>query len=205
MKLYYLKGACSLVPHVALDWIGKPYQAIEATREEIKKPEYLAMNPLGAVPLLVDGDFVLSQNIAILSYLDAENPDAKLFGSKTAQDKAKAMKWLSFCNSDLHKSFGPLFRPAPYLTADENLLKQAREAAANQILNLLAIANEHLGTQLYFGERISVADIYFYTCLRWCKGLGIDFSHLRNLEPFYQRVGENQGVKNALAQQGLPA
>ena len=64
MKLYYLKGACSLVPHVALAWIGKPYEAIETSYELIKSPDYLALNPLGLVPLLVDDDFVLSQNIA---------------------------------------------------------------------------------------------------------------------------------------------
>lgn len=205
MKLYYLKGACSLVPHIALEWVGKPYVAIEASREEIKKPEYLALNPQGSVPLLIDGDFVLSQNIAILSYLDTLNPEAKLFGSKTAQDKAKAMKWLAFCNADLHKAFGPLFHLPDYAKGNEELTDNIRQAAAKQVLTLLTIANEHLSQHLYFGEQLSVADIYLYVELRWCKLLGLDYSPLVHLEPFYQRVSENPGVKAALAKQGLPA
>ena len=205
MKLYYLKGACSLVPHIALEWLGKPYVAVEASREEIKTPEYLALNPLGTVPLLVDGDLALSQNIAILSYLDELHPEAKLFGSKTAQDKAKAMKWLAFCNADLHKAFVPLFRLPAYAEGNEALANAVRQTAAKHVLTLLTIVNEHLSQHLYLGEQLSVADVYLYVELRWCKVLGLDYSPLVHLEPFYQRVGENAGVKAALAKQGLPA
>ncbi|TDQ56386.1 glutathione S-transferase [Mesocricetibacter intestinalis] len=205
MKLYYLPGACSLVPHVALEWIGNPYEAVAAGREEIKKPGYLAMNPLGAVPLLIDGDLVLSQNIAILTYLDALAPQAKLFGSITVQDKAKAMKWLAFFNSDLHKAFGPLFRLPAYAEDNQPLADNIRRSAAEQILRYLAIADDHLSRHIYFGETLCVADIYLYTELRWCKLLGLDYSALRHLESFYQRVAENEGVKAVLGQQGLSA
>ncbi|MDG2954984.1 glutathione S-transferase N-terminal domain-containing protein [Bisgaard Taxon 10/6] len=205
MKLYYLKGACSLVPHIALEWIGKPFEAVEVSREQIKSPEYLALNPQGAVPLLQDGDLVLSQNIAILSYLDDLYPEAKLFGSTTVQDKAKAMKWLAFCNADLHKAFVPVFRPPVYAQGNEELLKQVRQTAGQQILNLLAIADDCLGKQIFLGERISVADAYLYVELRWCNALGLDCSHLRHLDAFYRRVGENAGVQAALKAQGLSA
>ncbi|ABR73567.1 glutathione S-transferase [Actinobacillus succinogenes] len=204
MKLYYLKGACSLVPHIALEWIGKPFEAVEVSHEQIKSPEYLALNPQGVVPLLQDGDFVLSQNVAILSYLDALYPDAKLFGSVTVQDKAKAMKWLAFCNADLHKAFGPVFRPPVYAQGDDELLTRIRQTAGRQILDLLAIADDCLAKQIFLGERISVADAYLYVELRWCKGLGLDYGHLRNLEAFYRRVSENVGVQAALKAQGLP-
>lgn len=56
LTLYYLKGACSLVPHVALEWAQASYRAQEVSRETLKTPEYLALNPQGAVPLLQDGD-----------------------------------------------------------------------------------------------------------------------------------------------------
>lgn len=205
MKLYYLKGACSLVVHIALEWIGKPFDAVEVSREHIKSPEYLALNPQGTVPLLQDGDFVLSQNVAILSYLDDLYPETKLFGSATAQDKAKAMKWLAFCHADLHKAFEPIFRPPVYVQDNEELLKRIRQSAGQQILDLLAIADDCLSKQIFLGERISVADAYLYVVLRWCNGLGLDYSHLRNLAAFYRRVGENTGVQAALKTQGLSA
>ena len=69
MKLYYFAGACSLADHIVLEWIGEPYETVRMTLASVKSPEYLALNPNGTVPLLVDGDFVLTQNVAILSYL----------------------------------------------------------------------------------------------------------------------------------------
>lgn len=207
MKLYYLKGACSFVPHTALEWVyqqtGKRYEAVAATREMIKSPEYLALNPQGAVPLLIDGDLALSQNVAILFYLDMLHPEVKLFGSHTAQDKAKAMRWLSFFNADLHKLFSGLFHLPAYLSENEQLANQARQATVEKILGLLEIADEHLDHHQYFGETISVADIYLYIELCWCKGLGIDFSHLRHLNDFIQRIEANSGVDNVRQQQGL--
>ena len=124
MKLYGLIGACSFVPHVALEWVKahshENYEFEAVSREFIKSSEFLALNPRGAVPLLVDGDLVLSQNQAILHYLDERFPEAKLFGSKTMRDKAKASRWLAFFNSDVHKSFVPLFRLPSYAEGNES-------------------------------------------------------------------------------------
>lgn len=203
MKLYYLPGACSLVPHVALEWIGKPYDAERMTLEKTKTPEYLALNPQGAVPLLVEGEFALPQNIAILFYLDNLHPEAKIFGSVTPQDRAKAMRWLSFFNSDVHKAFAPLFRVPAYAQGNEELTQQIRQAAAETILGYLEIANTHLEEHAFFGEQICVADIYLYTMLGWCKKLGVDFSHLSRLKPFIERVEANAGVDAARIQEGL--
>lgn len=201
MKLYYLKGACSLVPHVALEWIGAGYEAEAATHSTIKSPEYLKLNPQGAVPLLIDGDFVLSQNIAILSYLDARHPETQLLGSDTIEGKARGMRWLAFVNSDIHPLFGAIFHaPEGFDAATvEKLQANARE----RILNRLEQANEQLKTQETLADAFSVADVYLYVILRWCKGKDIDFSGLSELPAFYARVENNPHVQNVLKAQGL--
>ncbi|MEG9489515.1 glutathione S-transferase family protein [Mannheimia indoligenes] len=207
MKLYGLVGACSFVPHVALEWVklhaNQDYEFQAVSREFIKTPEFLALNPRGAVPLLVDGDLVLSQNQAIVHYLDELYPDAKLFGSKTARDKAKAARWLAYFNADVHKSFVPLFRLPSYAEGNEELIKTIRRQAAEQILDQLATANEHLENHIFFGESISVADVYLYIMLNWCRRLGLDFSHLSQLSAFMQRVEADKGVDNVREQEGL--
>ena len=207
MKLYGLIGACSFVPHVALEWVKahshENYEFEAVSREFIKSSEFLALNPRGAVPLLVDGDLVLSQNQAILHYLDERFPEAKLFGSKTMRDKAKASRWLAFFNSDLHKSFVPLFRLPSYAEGNEALTKTIRQQAAEQVLEQLAVANEHLESHIFFGEAISVADVYLYIMLNWCRLLGLDFSHLTQLSPFMQRVEADSGVNAVRLAEGL--
>lgn len=204
MKLYYIKGACSFVPHTALEWAGIDYDAQAVQSADIKTPEYLALNPQGTVPLLVDGEFVLSQNLAILSYLDAKFPDALLFGSHCIQERAKTMRWLSFLNADLHKAFVPLFHPPSYVK-ETQFKADMQNHAQSEILRMLGQANSHLATQDYLTNHISVADVYLYVILRWCHRLNIDYQSLTDLPKFYQRVGDDAGVQAVLAKEGLIA
>jgi len=185
MKLYYMPGACSMTPHTALEWIGQPYEAQSVNRREIKSPEYLKLNPQGAVPLLVDGDLVLSQNAAILAYLDARFPQAHLFGSDDPKGKARAWRWLAFLNADVHKAFSPLFHLPDYVAGG------------------LGEADAQLAAQPYLGDDVSVADVYLYVLLRWCRSLQLDLADLSQLAPFYVRLGENAGVRSVITQENL--
>jgi glutathione S-transferase len=74
MKLYYFPGACALADHIVLEWMGAPYGTVKLDRAALKSPEFLALNPRAAVPVLVDGDFTLTQNAAILCYLAERYP-----------------------------------------------------------------------------------------------------------------------------------
>lgn len=202
MKLYFLPGVCSLVPHTALEWIGAPYEAeAMVPREKLKSPEFLAVNPKGSVPAITDGDFTLTQNIAILNYLDTKHPEAKIFGSNTAEGKARAFAWLSFANSDVHPSFGPLFRPNPNL--DETAQALVTQAAVERIISLYAIADAQLAKQDYLGDDFSVADVYLYVTMRWAGAKGIDYSHLKNLTAFFNRIHNKAVVQKVLELEGL--
>lgn len=202
MKLYVMPGACSMVPHTALEWTGKPYEAEMVTLAQTKTPDYLKLNPQGAVPLLVDGDLVLSQNVAILAYLDMRFPQARLFGSESIDGKARAWRWLAFMNSDVHKAFAPLFHLPDYIK-DEGDKAAMQQGARDSIVRMLGQANDHLATQAQLGDALSVADVYCYVMLRWCRSLKIDLSSLSHLGPFYDRMGGNAGVKAVIAQEGL--
>jgi glutathione S-transferase len=70
--LYYAVGACSLAPHIALEWIGAPY---EASKVQFGSKELLAVNPAGAVPTLREDDgWLLTQAGAILTHLAQKHP-----------------------------------------------------------------------------------------------------------------------------------
>ena len=192
-----------MVPHTALEWIGQAYEAQGVDHAYIKTPEYLALNPQGAVPLLVDGDYTLTQNVAILYYLDQLHPEANLFGTGSAQDKAQVVRWLSFANADLHKTFSPLFR-APAGLNDEG--KAAlQESSRENILRMYQQVEKHLSHREFVGNSISVADVYLYVTMRWARSLKLDLTGLPNLAAFYDRVNANPGVQAVLAAEGLPA
>jgi glutathione S-transferase len=202
MKLYYFQGACSLATHIALEWLGAPYETVKLDLAGTKSPEFLALNPNGAVPLLVDGDFVLSQNAAILFYLAERYPDAGLLGDGTARGRADVMRWVSLLNSDVHPAFKPIFKPA-HFHPDASLSKPIADTARTHVREYLQRLNGRMKGREWIADRRSIADPYLFVMLRWTAKLHIDASGLDHLASFFARMHADPGVRAAiLAEEG---
>jgi glutathione S-transferase len=201
MKLYYFPQACSMASHIVLEWIGKPYEIQEVTKEKLKTPEYLKLNPAGAVPTLTEGDWALTQNIAILEYLAEQAPAAGLMGDGSARSRAEVRRWLGFLNSDVHATFSLVFHPQRYL--EEEAAQNALRAGAMAMLNkYFSILDRHLAEHPYLvGDTPSIADAYLYVMLRWGRHSGIGQDG--NLAAFFERMHANPGVQAALKAEGL--
>lgn len=202
MKLYSTPGACSTADHIALQWTGGTFQVEIITREQRQLPEYMAVNPAGAVPALRDGDFILTQNAAILGYIADNWPEAKLAGDGSARQRAEANRWLAFVNSDLHPAFKPLFGPARYLP-DADQHDAVKDQARKNVRVLFERANQQLEERQWLAGFRSYADPYLYVTLRWAQNCGIDLGGLDNLAAFKQRMDADAGVQAALKAEGL--
>lgn len=202
MKLYTKPGTCSTADHIALQWTGQPFEVKVMSATELKSPEFLAINPAGAVPAIQDGDFVLTQNAAIMGYIADTHPQAQLAGDGSAQQRARAARWLSFVNSDVHPAFSPLFAPGKFI-GDESLYGAVKEAARRRLRGLFETADRQLeGKQWIAGFR-SFADPYLYITLRWASNVGVDLTGLDQLAAFRQRMESDAGVRAALDAEGL--
>ncbi len=201
MKLYYMPGACSMADHIALEWIGKPYEASEVPRDQLKK-EFLKINPSGSVPALdVDG-WILTQNAAILNYLADENPDSKLGGDGSAKSRAEVNRWLAFLNADVHTAFHPLFGSTAYLE-DSAAVDKTKDAARKKLRGLFEKANDQLNGRDYLTGSRSIADPYLYVVSRWAKAMKVDLAGLENLAAFNQRMDQDAAVQKVLKDEGL--
>src|SRR5436190_16153126 len=108
MKLYYMQGACSMAPHVVLNWIGKPYELHRIEHSKIHSPEYLKVNPVGKVPALDLGDGkILTEAGAVLKYLADKFPEANLGPGPSLEEKAEMNRWISHIGGNLHPAFYP--------------------------------------------------------------------------------------------------
>ncbi|HLU79592.1 MAG TPA: glutathione S-transferase N-terminal domain-containing protein [Burkholderiaceae bacterium] len=201
MKLYYLPGACPLATQIALEWIGQPYEAEAVARDQLKQPEFLALNPVGSVPVLVDGNLVLTQGSAILEYLAEKFPEAELMPD-TIEARADTRRWLAFVNSDLHKSFSLVFGKAGF-ASDAACQDQLAASGSAKAAQLFAIIDKQLeGKEWVTGVR-SVVDPYLYTVTRWAHAIKLDLSGCPNLLAFFDRMNADAGVQAALKAQGL--
>jgi glutathione S-transferase len=202
MKLYYSPGACSLADHIVLEWIGKPYEAVKVTRDDRKTPEFLAVNPAGAVPALEHDGWVLTQNSAILNYLADLNPESGLGGDGSAKSRAEVNKWIAFSNSDVHPAFHPIFGSTAYLE-DTMLIDKTKDAARAKVRTLFERADAHLAGKDWVAGKRSVADPYLYVTYRWARSTGVDISGLDNLAAFALRIEADAAVQKVLKVEGL--
>ena len=107
--LYYLQGSCAIAPHIVLEWIGGPYQIIRLEEGDTWKAEYLAINPRGLVPALVEDNIVLTENVAILMHLADQAPSANLAPSIGVQ-RSQMLSWLVFLSSTVHPAYAALWQ-----------------------------------------------------------------------------------------------
>lgn len=198
MKLYSSPGACSVADHIVLEWIGKPYTVEIVSREGRATPEFRSLNPAGAVPVLEDGGWVLTQNSAILHYLTDLNPEAKLDGDGTPKGRAEVNRWLAFVNADVHPAFKPLFGSTAYLE-DADTIEKTKAHARATLRTLLERANAQLDGRDGIAGARSIADPYLYIVLRWARGTGVDLDGLDHLKAFFSRMDADAGVQKVLA------
>lgn len=202
MKLYSSPGACSLTDHIVLQWIGAPFEVQLVSREQRNTPEFRAINPAGAVPALQVGDWVLTQNSAILHYLTDRFPEAGLCGDGSPESRAEVNRWLAFVNADLHPAFKPLFGATAYLE-DPALIAKSHDAARKQLRALFESADAQLAGRDWLAGSRSIADPYLFVVTQWAKKTGVDLSGLNNLARFDARMAADAGVQAAMKAEGL--
>ncbi len=202
MKLYSSPGACSLTDHIVLQWIGAPFEVQLVSREQRNTPEFRAINPAGAVPALQVGDWVLTQNSAILHYLTDRFPEAGLCGDGSPESRAEVNRWLAFVNADLHPAFKPLFGATAYLE-DPALIAKSHDAARKQLRALFESADAQLAGRDWLAGSRSIADPYLFVVTQWAKKTGVDLSGLDNLARFDAHMAADAGVQAAMKAEGL--
>src|SRR5689334_19873186 len=108
MVLYEFTPTRSLRPRWVLQELDIPFDAVvvDLTKGEQRTPDFLKLNPAGQVPVLVDGDLVLTESVAIALYLAEKYPHKHLLPTDPMQ-KAEVYKWLLFATTALEQ---PLWR-----------------------------------------------------------------------------------------------
>ena len=204
LRLFYSPGACSLVPHVALEESGAEFEAVRKTiaRKEHKRPEYLAINPRGLIPAMeADGRFV-TENIAVLSYIGHRWPDCGQLPLHDLPALARVFELLSWFATTIHYGgFGPIFRArAAGIERPQSETASDRERLRGLFGEIDALLAP--GPWL-LGERYSLADPYPLTFLRWARRLELDVSEHRHWTAHARRMLERPAVLRALAREGL--
>ena len=205
LQLYFAPGACSFVPHVALEAAKAEFEPklVKLHKGEQKTPEYLAMSPDGQVPVLVVDGKPLTQIMAICEYLDRSFPNAGLL-PKDSWARGEALSQLAWMNNTVHPTFTHFFRPEKFAATDAGRADIKEQAVAEFRRCLERIQQWVASAKPYWhGERISVHDAYAFVFLRWGGFVGIDPKSLPGYHAYIQRVIEAPPVAAALARERI--
>jgi glutathione S-transferase len=200
LTLYYWPGASSVIPHVTLEEIGAPYELelINLAKGEHKGAAYLKINPRGKVPALsIDGN-VLTENVAILTYLAKQFPDARLLPQDLSEE-ARCISTMAWFASAVHPTFAHIIRPERFASdaaAQLNMKEAARKtfwAHCEEINGLLA------GKEWIMGAQYTVADPYAFFFYDLGSRIKLPMRELAVYTEFSERMVQRSAVRRVRA------
>lgn len=202
LKLFHFPGACSRVTMTALEHVGCSFEdeMVDLLKQEHLSASYQSTNPRGKVPaLLIDG-VLLSENAAILTWLDETFPDAGLLPTRSsALDRAQVLSDLFWVSSVWHPYVRANKMPIRWTTGDiAPVRERGKELLAPQMKQL----NDRLSTSSWwFGEDWSIIDVYFYWAYTTAEEGEFDLSPFAHVARHRKAVEALPAFKAALARE----
>jgi glutathione S-transferase len=200
MRLFYAPGACSLSPHIVAREAGIELRLQKVdlkTKTMAVEGDYFAINPKGSVPALeLEGGGILTEGTVIVQYLADLKPEKGLAPPAGTLERYRLQEWLAYINSELHKTYSPLFRP--------DTPEQTRAERQAYLHRRYGLVEKHLESQPYLlGAAFTVADAYLFTVTRWAGIVKLDLSSFPKLRAYQERIAARPAVQAAMRAEGL--
>lgn len=186
--------------------VAHEYVHIDLTKGAHRAPEYLAINPYGRVPALVDGDLKLAESCAISRYL-ASKAKSDLYPEDVAE-RAIVDQWMDYAAHHIRANMGRILfnrvvAPLMGVEVDERSIKEGGQALdAN-----MPIVDAQLAKSRYVaGGRMTIADTAMTAAMEPFEMLGYSIENFPNVvrwrnaimaEPFYKKVHDRYGAEMA--------
>lgn len=188
MKLYEFAPTRSIRARWVLQELGVEFEAqtVNLLAGEHRRPEFLAVNPAGKVPVLVDGDLVVPESVAIAFYLADKYPE-KRFMPVDPQGRAEIMRWLLFTTTELEQ---PLWRIAKHRVVypEAKRLSAEIELAREDFAPMAAVLDRHMiDREFVAGDSVTIADFVLAHTLDWAQFGGL-LEELPRLEGYMLRM-----------------
>jgi glutathione S-transferase len=174
------------------------YVQVDPTKGDHRRPEFLALNPAGKLPVLVDDDFVLNESIAIVLYL-AEKYPQKGFLPADLRARAEVYRWLLFTATELEQPVWRIARQTNVYPIEKRLPAEI-PIARQDFLDMAAVMEKHLETRdVLVGEDVTVADFVAAYTLDMASMVPL-LETLPNLRAYLERMYARPKAPKRIAQ-----
>jgi len=164
--------------------MGADYELVLVDRElnAQKSEAYMALNPTGRIPTLVDGERVVFESAAICLHLCEKNTQANLMPAVGDPTRAQFYQWLFYLTTTLLPELMVYIYPGKH-TTDQASTAAIVEAQEARVTEMFALLDNHLsgGREFLVGDRVSVCDYFLFMYSYWAGGFKqppLSFKHL---------------------------
>jgi glutathione S-transferase/GST-like protein len=180
---------------VALEEMALPYtvRRIDLMKAEQKQPDFLAINPNGRIPAIVDDGFPVFESGAILTYLARKTGQ---FMPADAQGMSRVEQWLMFQMGGLGPMMGQanvFFRYFP------EKIQPAIDRYQTEVRRLFTVLDGHLASNEYLAGDYSIADMANWCWARTHSWSGVDIDGLDNLKRWIDAIAARPAVQRGIA------
>jgi glutathione S-transferase len=205
MKLYSFHNSnnCRRV-NATIQHLGVAVEVLEQNLPDLKKPEYLALNPNGKVPTLVDGDLKLWESRAIMQYVASKKPGNTLWPAD-AKAQADIARWQFWEAAHLSHgtgafAFEKLFKKIFMKQDPDPVALATGEKTWHQFAPVL---NAQLEPRKWIvGSELTLADFSVGACFSYAEAAGLPWDNYPHIKAWYARLGEIPAWKNTAPKMG---
>ncbi len=177
-----------------------PYELKRYDRDPVTRlapPEYKALHPIGAAPLITDGDLVLAESGAVIEYIVAKHGNGRLALAADHPDFAQFLYWFHFANGTLQPAMGRNMILSRLRLAEDNPILLAMRGRLDLALSLV---EARLGKVAYFaGREFTTADIMTVFSLTTMRlFLPFDLAPYPAILAYLQRIGKRASYQRAM-------
>jgi glutathione S-transferase len=180
--------------------LGLPYELKHYTRDSVTMlapPDYKALHPIGAAPVITDGDLVLAESGAIVDYIMAKHGDGRLVLRADDSDFAQFLYWFHFANGTLQAGMGRLMLLNRLKLAEDNPMLAATKARVDRAFDLVDARVRD--AEYLAGSAFTTADImivFSLTTMRYFQPY--DLARCPNVVRYLGRIGARPAYRRAL-------
>ncbi len=205
LKLFVAPNTCARVPTIALEEIGVPFETelVRTMAGQQNTPEFRKINPKGKVPtLLIDG-VPLTENVAILSWLNEIFPEANLMPRASSRfEELQQISDLSFFSATVHPNVTRISMPVKFIDDKELSFKIVRPVAIRDMHKITDMIEARLKDgPWWYGEAWSAVDGYLYWVWSRILSGGYPTEDYPNLRHHFDLSNGRPAVRRAMARE----
>ncbi|MBE0365525.1 glutathione S-transferase [Pseudoalteromonas ulvae UL12] len=204
-QLYYFPLNASMAPHFMLEELKVDFELIAVDRKSNaqKSAEYLALNPAGRIPTLVDNGFAIFESPAICVHLAESHPSSNLIPKIGDKNRALFFQWLMYLTNTVQAELMIYFYPQKH-TTDASNAEYIIEAQESRITEMFELLDRELENKDFLiGNSISACDYFLFMLAVWADEFKKPPLSFSNLSRYLRKLAQRDAIINVCKKENL--